>query len=158
MHIVRVFEELDGRQTQLPSIFLAGPTPRDQTVLSWRPQALSLLEANGFQGVALVPETNQGLWREKYKQQTKWEKRHLGFATVILFWVPRNLVNMLGLTTNIEWGRWTIIKSDRIVLGFPPGTPAMGYFEDDAKDYHIPMFSTLEETVQAAILLAQKST
>ena len=38
------------------SIFLAGPTPRDVKILSWRIAAFKFLEENGFDGLVYVPE------------------------------------------------------------------------------------------------------
>src|SRR5437773_3452695 len=42
------------------SLYLAGPTPRDPTVSSWRPQALRLLESLAYDGVVFVPESQEG--------------------------------------------------------------------------------------------------
>lgn len=37
------------------SIFLAGPTPRGENVISWRAEACEILKQLGFDGVVYVP-------------------------------------------------------------------------------------------------------
>ena len=44
-------EIIEGKK----SIFLAGPTPRGENVISWRTEACQLLENLGFDGVVYVP-------------------------------------------------------------------------------------------------------
>lgn len=38
------------------SIFLAGPTPRENNDVSWRVEACKILEDNGFDGIVYIPE------------------------------------------------------------------------------------------------------
>ena len=38
------------------SIFLAGPTPREKDIISWRNEAIKILENLGFDGIVYVPE------------------------------------------------------------------------------------------------------
>ena len=38
------------------SIFLGGPTPREENVASWRTEACKILEEMQFDGVVYVPE------------------------------------------------------------------------------------------------------
>ena len=56
------------------SIFLAGPTPRGENVISWRTNACEFLEENGFEGVVYVPEYST--WKPKgdYVDQAQWER------------------------------------------------------------------------------------
>ena len=59
------------------SIFLAGPTPRDPKIESWRIDACKILEENGFDGVVYVPEYSSWHPLENYLDQTEWkEKRY----------------------------------------------------------------------------------
>lgn len=85
------------------SIFLAGPTPRSQDVKSWRPEAVRLLTEAGFTGTLLLPEDRGGVFHGDYDTQVEWETEALQRATVILFWIPRDLATMPALTTNDEW-------------------------------------------------------
>jgi hypothetical protein len=133
------------------SIFLAGPTPRQADVASWRPEALRLLEKAGFKGHVFVPEGRDGVFRHGYESQVQWEEKGLHRADVILFWIPRTLDTMLGLTTNDEWGTWK--ASGKVVLGTPFSctTPRVRYQRYYAEQLGAPLASSLEDTVIAAL-------
>lgn len=131
------------------SIFLAGPTPRDEDVLSWRPEALHLLEQMGFDGTVIVPETSDWASHDSYDAQIDWEWEGLNTATVIVFWIPRDLKDMPAFTTNVEFG--LSAHSSKAVLGAPNGTPKMGYLKRLAQRYMIRQFSTLEDTLRHAV-------
>lgn len=147
MHVVYAHQPVPERYSM--AIFLAGPTPRRADVPSWRPAALRCLEAQGFDGVVLIPEPEHGGWRADYDQQVEWEQRGLELADRVLFWVPRDMATLPGLTTNVEFGQW--IDSGKVVLGFPPGAPSCRYLRWRAEHAHAPVLDTLEATVAAAI-------
>ncbi len=50
------YYENDKLENNKKSIFLAGPTPRNKEVKSWRGEALEILQRLGFDGVVYVPE------------------------------------------------------------------------------------------------------
>lgn len=131
------------------SIFLAGPTPRSIWVESWRPDAIALLEARGFDGAILSPEPADGVWAGDYDGQIDWETEGLNRATCILFWIPRNLATMPAFTTNDEWGYWK--ASGKVVLGTPPEAEKVRYQRRYAEKNGIPCLSTLVDTVDAAL-------
>lgn len=131
------------------TIFLAGPTPRNQSVPSWRPEALKLLEEAGFDGVVFVPEPRGGHWTENYDTQIEWEETGLRMADSILFWVPREIETMPAFTTNDEWGFWK--KSNKVVFGAPNEAVKVRYQRYYAAKYGAPNFYTLPETIRAAI-------
>jgi 8-oxo-dGTP pyrophosphatase MutT (NUDIX family) len=106
------------------SIFLAGPTPRSPDVPSWRPEALQLLEQAGYDGVVFVPEPQGQTW-PKYDDQAAWERAALDAADAIVFWVPRDMKTMPGLTTNVEFGLYA--GSGKVFLGAPPGADSVTY-------------------------------
>jgi hypothetical protein len=110
-----------------PSIFLAGPTPRSPEVASWRPQALEVLRGLGFSGTVLVPERRDWSVRFDYLTQVEWEFKGLESATVLVFWVPRRLPELLGLTTNVEFGRY--VASGRCRYGRPDGAAHTRYLD-----------------------------
>jgi hypothetical protein len=136
-----------------PSIFLAGPTPRSQAVKSWRGEATQLLGQHGFDGMVLIPEPADGMWHEDYDAQIEWETEGLDKATCILFWIPRDMVTLPGLTTNDEWGYWK--TSGKVVLGFPPHAVKVRYQEYYAKKHGIPCHLTLDGTVASAIEMSR---
>jgi hypothetical protein len=124
MHVVFADQLLEIR---LPSLFLAGPTPRDPAVASWRPQALDALATLGFAGTVLVPERRDVSAAFDYLDQVEWEYQGLESCSVIAFWVPRRLPALAGFTTNVEFGRY--VSSGRCVYGRPPGAPHTRYLD-----------------------------
>jgi Nucleoside 2-deoxyribosyltransferase like len=110
-----------------PSIFLAGPTPRTDQVASWRIQALAHLQALDFAGTVLIPERHDWLSLFDYTEQVEWEFACLEAATVIVFWIPRDLVLLPGFTTNVEFGRY--VSSGRCVYGRPDSAPRNRYLD-----------------------------
>ena len=136
------------------TIFLAGPSPRLASTPSWRPEALRLLAEQGFAGDVYVPEPRAGKWPEVYEEdfyiaQVEWEDKYLESATCIMFWVPRRAPDMLGLTTNDEWG--TYKRSGRVVFGSPPDAVSTRYQRHHATKLRVPLADTLADTVSAAI-------
>ena len=109
------------------SIFLAGPTPRKEDIISWRIRACKILEENGFDGIVYVPEYSS--WKPKYNymDQTQWERDALLNASVIVFWIPRELPDMPAFTTNVEFGYW--IHSGKILYGRPDNSIKNKYLD-----------------------------
>ena len=143
------------------SIFLAGPTPRANhfpKVPSWRPEALYELNDLGFDGIVFIPEPRTARSCRNslsfdtdadYARQVDWETKALDLADMILFWIPRNMDTLPGLTTNCEWGRWH--RSGKVVLGCPPGAEHMRYLKYQANQLEIPQADTLRGTVELVV-------
>jgi nucleoside 2-deoxyribosyltransferase len=112
-----------------PSIFLAGPTPRSQDVLSWRPTAIDILKNLGFQGTVLVPERHDGNAKTIYIDQVEWEYAGLSRCTRICIWVPRTMTTMPALTTNVEFGYWLAKSKDRVRYGRPQAAVNTRYLD-----------------------------
>ncbi len=133
------------------AIYLAGPTPRDIKVASWRPLALQFLREAGYDGVVLVPEDRSGEWHGDWQAQAEWEQRHMAVADCVLFWIPRDMMSLPGLTTNVEFGR--LEDSGRIVYGSPPSVPQNRYLQHYAAQLQVPSATSLHETVILAIAM-----
>lgn len=133
------------------AVFLAGPTPRNADVPSWRPECLELLEQHGYDGVVFVPEPPGGDRFGDYDSQVEWEAMGLQMADVILFWVPRDLETMPAFTTNVEWGMW--YDSGKAVWGAPSAAPKNTYLTYYAKKSGAPVCSSLTETVSTTLKL-----
>ncbi|MFO0625219.1 MAG: nucleoside 2-deoxyribosyltransferase domain-containing protein [Polyangiales bacterium] len=133
----------------LASIFLAGPTPRAAPTPSWRPEALALLRARGFEGTVFVPEPEDGRFRDDYDAQVAWETAALARADCVLFWVPRDLDAMPAFTTNDEWGH--LKDSGRVVFGAPPEAAKVRYQRWWAEHLGVAACDTLAATVDAAL-------
>ena len=73
-----------------------------------------------------MPEPHNGRWREGYEDQLTWEDDALNRADVILFWIPRDLHTLPGLTTNDEFGYWKGRDPARLILGTPDGAASAG--------------------------------
>lgn len=140
-----------GRSALAKSIFLAGPTPREEEVQSWRPDAVDEFYKQKFVGTLYVPE---GKILENYDDMVEWEDERLESCNCIMFWIPRELKKMPAFTTNIEWGRWE--SSGKVVLGAPEDAPKMGYIRYYARKHGVPQATTLAETVSLAIKMAEE--
>jgi hypothetical protein len=138
-----------------PSMFLAGPTPTANTVSSWRPAAVEAIRsAWAGPGVltVLTPESRGGVRAARYEDQFEWENAARQAATVIVFWIPRDLVTLPGFTTNVEFGH--DVRTGKVVLGAPPDCPAPErnrYLIHLARRYQVPVRETLLDTVTTAL-------
>ena len=106
MRVYYAPQPLPSIHSQTP-IFLVGPTPREVAVPSWRPEALTVLERLGYDGLVLVPEPKDGIWPKNFVEQVEWERQGLEAASTlgcVAAWVPRELEKMPGFTTNVEFG------------------------------------------------------
>jgi ADP-ribose pyrophosphatase YjhB (NUDIX family) len=143
-----VYAQEEAPNPLVKSIFLVGPTPRNQDVASWRPAALRALEICGYNGTVFVPEPRSG-WGRDYYAQVEWEKKHLEMADVILAWVPRDLQLLPAFTTNVEFGRY--MTSGKILYGRPDGCPNNSYLDWMYEDHGWgkPLKSLIECCIEA---------
>jgi len=132
------------------SIFLAGPTPRQKEIVSWRKEACKILKIIGFDGLVYIPESSSLKPKEDYVDQAMWERQALTNATIILFWIPRSLPNMAGFTTNVEFGYW--LSSNKVIYGRPDNAPKTKYLDWLYElDYHQKPYNNLKELIKVAI-------
>lgn len=111
-------------------IFLVGPTPRSQEVMSWRPKALEILDKGNYKGTVFVPEPKDRKWLKDYNGQVEWEHEALEICSkygCIAAWVPRDLDTMPAFTTNVEFGLY--IGSGRLLYGRPENSPKNRYLD-----------------------------
>jgi len=146
-----------GWDRSLPSIFLAGPTPRDPEVLSWRMEAIHILQELGFGGIVLVPERHNWQVKYDYTDQVEWELEGLYCSNCVAFWVPRELKTLPGFTTNVEFGALVAnrLESQRVVYGRPDISHKNRYL-DWFFNRHTGRspYRTLNETLANAIVTA----
>jgi ADP-ribose pyrophosphatase YjhB (NUDIX family) len=140
------------------ALFLAGPTPRDPAVASWRPEALNLLRQRWPGGreragrlVVFVPEAPGGGLAGTWSAQVAWEDESLHRADAIAFWVPREPTTLPGFTTNVEWGRWE--NSGKVVFGAPGGAPHTKYLRHYADQHAGRSADSLAATLDHALAL-----
>lgn len=125
------------------SIFLAGPTERVDGKITnishtaWRVEAVEILRSLGFEGTVYIPELNGVEWKDENRpNQINWEWEAITNAACLLFWVPRcvkendpNRRFLPGFTTNVEFGRYTVIKPNQIAYGHPVDADKMDYMD-----------------------------
>ncbi len=153
MHVIYALQEFPLKVQR--TLFLAGCTPRTEGGVSWRKEALEILQELGFEGEVFVPEPPEAQWAEDYSDQVEWEEEGLRRADVILFWVPRDIEGkqagepLLGLTTNDEWGVWK--DSGKVVWGNPAGADHTRYQRYYCRKLGVPQSDTLRGTIEAAL-------
>lgn len=131
------------------AVFLAGPTPRNADIASWRPEAVDVLQDEGFDGTIFIPEDRSGKWHGDTVAQIEWEDRCLNMADCIMFWVPRFMDNMPALTTNVEFGRWE--DSGKVVFGAPKDAVHNSYLEHYCDKLAAPRADSLQGLARLAI-------
>ena len=138
------------------SIYLAGPSFRpeqeNEENVSWRIEALDYLHKKGYTEDIYIPEYNPNIERSKewtYSRQVSWEIEAMEYAKVILFWIPRDMKKLPGLTTNIEFGEW--MHSNKLIVGFPEDSDKNKYIEYRCSLLKIPFSNSLESCVNLAI-------
>lgn len=116
-----------------PTVFLAGPTPRDPDVRSWRENMVAnfsdLLMLNSLDSVHLIlPEERYGVvFHGDGDRQNEWEHLAIESCDVLFFWVPRSIEGgMPGFTTNVEFGLW-LDKKEHVVFGHPGDAEKVSY-------------------------------
>lgn len=149
MKVVYALEDFPKQFSK--SIFLAGPTPREENVQSWRKEALDVLQKMNYDGVVFVPEPRDSKWENEYDKQVDWERKCLNACDCIVFWIPRDLETMPAFTTNVEFGLY--FESEKIVVGSPKDAPKNNYLKYISSKKEIKWNDTLENTIQEAITI-----
>lgn len=169
MHLVFSDQPLPSSQTK--SVFLAGPSPRRADEADWRPEALALLRALGFDGTVFIPIPrnrfsdasvhtredasfeNDPSW--SYDNQVYWECRARAMADLIVFWVPRVIdhtkadLGMPALTTNFEMGE--DLASGKVLYGRPAHAVKCSYLDQRARSHGLQVHSTLTSLLAQAV-------
>lgn len=159
MQIVYTGEEMPEKITK--SLFLCGPSLRpgqENKMISWRQDAIKILEDKGFDGVVFNPEVRDMKFDDNfnYEDQVEWENKYLNIADIIVFWVPRDLsiddngnINLPAFTTNVEFGTW--MSSGKIVYGAPESAPKNKYLDFYANYFNLSKAETLTEVLDLAL-------
>ncbi len=127
------------------SVFLAGPTPREITVKSWRPEFIDSLRLKGFEGSVFAPENRVLGSPYDFDTQIPWEVEGLTNANLVIFWIPRKLDTMPAFTTNIEFGEF--MHSGKVAVGFPPDSVNNRYIGKRCEMHDIPLFKTTDSLI-----------
>lgn len=146
----------------LPSIFLAGPTVRGNQphLTSWRFEAIELFREKGFSGNLIIPEFSDKYESDQHRYDLPlWEFDGLRRCQAIMFWIPRTR-ELIGLTTNHEFGYWMGREREKVVYGRPNDAYRIAYLDtmwvETYKDTFglntgANIYTTLEKTVNASM-------
>lgn len=152
-----------------PSIFLAGPTVRGNQphLTSWRFEAIEEFKKQEFKGTLIIPEFINKTESDEFRYDLPaWEYDGLEKADCIMFWVPRTR-ELIGLTTNCEFGYWLSISRHKIIYGHPDDAYRIKYldllWELDLKHcapnscyrYTSAVSTSLSDTIYRAITLTK---
>lgn len=153
------------RENKRPTVFLAGPTPRNhQTHLtSWRKSCVNEFRKKKFDGALIIPEFKDNYKFSNIYSISIWEFSGLCRADCILFWVPRT-EELIGLTTNWELGYWMGRDLDKIVYGRPDDAYKTYYLDvmwdttfREKGDCVPKIENSLEDLVDKSIQMCMKS-
>ena len=133
------------------TIFLAGPTSRINCHDSWRKNASKYLEEFGFNGNIIIPEPKNCIVSNNIDKNTQieFERQYLSMSNIILFWIPRNNSELIGLTTNIEFGEW--YNSNKVVVGFPDDSIKNDYIKYIIDENNLDFYNNLEELCKISV-------
>lgn len=84
-------------------------------MVSKRTTACKRLSELGFDGVVYVSEYSTWKTKADYVDRAMLEREALTNSTVIMFWIPRSLPDILTFTANVEFGYW--LHSGKIIYG-----------------------------------------
>lgn len=130
-------------------LFLAGPTPRDETTISWRIEALEYLKE--YDGNIFIPERKNGWDNFDYVDQIDWELNAMDKSEHLMFWIPRNLQTMPAFTSNIEFGY--NIKNRDFFYGRPDDAPKCRYLDVLYKKHKsLPILNSLKSLCEFIIM------
>lgn len=120
-----IYSQESVEDYSVPTIFLAGPTPRARSkVKSWRPAMINEFRTRRINLNLVIPEPRNGIWPTDYLHQVEWEYENIRASNVLIFWIPRSMdFGMPGLTTNVEFGWWfsnSLMADPAVLLGYPP--------------------------------------
>jgi nucleoside 2-deoxyribosyltransferase len=133
----------------IPSVFLAGPTPRNDKTQSWRPEAIRLFKHYKFPGNLMVPERTDWNTKFDYMDQVNWEWEGMERADIVMFWVPSDPDEMLALTTRVEFG-YCLGQKKRVLYGRPDGSFKTDYLDALYKKVYgndAPIYNSLSDLI-----------
>lgn len=109
----------------------------------------------------IIPEFTSKTESDKYRYDLPiWEFTGLRKSGVIMFWIPRTR-ELIGLTTNCEFGYWMARDRKKVVYGRPDESYRNKYLDimwnETARMERIEcsIYNTLDTTIDAAISLTE---
>lgn len=138
------------------SIFLAGCSYRDGSLnsMSWRREIELIIQQKevetSVEFTLIIPEMNPNIPLYLTSEDIyRWETFMLSRSSSILFWIPRDMQDLPGLTTNIEFGEW--MSKEGVFVGYPDDAEKNGSIKVRCEHYNKVIHNNLYGLVQAVI-------
>ena len=150
-----IAEDIDGHTIVIPKKHVENILDCDNETLSHVMDTVRLISKHyvedlGYDGIVYVPEYSTWKPKEDYVDQAMWERNALTAASVIVFWLPRDLETMPGFTTNVEFGYW--LPSKKVIYGRPDGAPKIKYLDWLYElDYGVKACNDLMSLLESAV-------
>lgn len=134
-NLILFYSDFDGRKGEpvfnphIFSVFLAGPSPRNGQGHDWRKELLKLLQNIQIPIQVFIPLPKYSVTPLTYMGQVDWEDEHLEACDLLVFWVPRDLQDLPGFTTNVEFGEWIRQTKKPMFYGRPNNAPKTRYLD-----------------------------
>ena len=117
-------------------VFLAGPI---QGASNWQHSIENLFANEQYSNIVFLSPRRLSYDNFNYEEQVQWEKKYMGLADVILFWIPEASEDVKGRsyaqTTRTEFGEY-LARGKKIIFGAYKEFPGLRYFESKLKQYY----------------------
>ena len=117
-------------------VFLAGPI---QGAPNWQHSIENLFANEQYSNIVFLSPRRLSYDNFNYEEQVQWEKKYMGLADVILFWIPEASEDVKGRsyaqTTRTEFGEY-LARGKKIIFGAYKEFPGLRYFESKLKQYY----------------------
>jgi len=149
-------KEIEDIEFPNKTIFLAGPSPRDSKTKGWRQEFIEKMRELGLNDVSVfIPEPQDFFEGTKdldpnfsYSNQIEWEHKGLEMAKYRVFYLARKLPDMMGLTTNIEFGYWFHKAPNSLLVGIPKDSDKNRYIEYIMKKQGLSIYRNMQEIIE----------
>jgi hypothetical protein len=140
-------------------LFLAGPIPRNENSKCWRDKAIKIIKKElkneiykslDFKLDVLTPVIDfKAVDEQTLYKQVEWEKEAMNIAHNIVFWIPRKIPEMIGMSTQFELGYWYSKNYKKISVGIPSDADKVRYLKEFMND--IPIHDDLGKLIKSTI-------
>jgi len=155
---MKIYNVIDKDIEYKNSIFLAGPIVRGKEN-DWHENAYKIFEKMlenpiykrfNFDVNLITPKRQIILDDKKLVNQIENEKDAMNKSQLIMFWIPREMNKMIGMSTQFELGYWYSKNYKKLIVGIPKNAEKVRYIKEFMKN-DIQFYNTLDETIQMVL-------